>query len=204
MRKFLLLLVLATVTFAGCGGDDGGSTDTASDTSSESSGADEKKEGEEDPKFSGKGSGDFCDLARDYAETFEDAGNAETETELADDYKKFSAAIDELAGEAPKEIKGDVETVQGAFAELNELLEKYDYDFSKIPEEEANTIDLDNPEIEAANNRIESYFETVCKIDTDDDGDTDGKIEDDSIVEDGEQAPDDSVDGESTEDTTGE
>lgn len=199
MRKFLLLVGLVAVTLAGCGGGDGGSTDTASDTASASAGG----SGDSDDKeFTGKGSGDFCDLARDYADKFEDAGEADTEAELADDYKKFSDAIDELAAEAPKEIEGDVEVVQDAFAELNGLLEKYDYDFAKIPEEEAATIDLDNPEIEAANNRIESYFETVCKIDTDDDGDTDGKIEDDSVVEGEEQAPAEGVDSDSTDDTT--
>ena len=199
MRKFLLLVSLAALTFAGCGGDDGGSTDTASESTSEAEGTD----------FSGKGSDDFCDKARDYAEKFEDAGDVENETELADDYKEFSKAIDDLADDAPGEIKADVQVVQAAFADLNELLEKYDYDFSKITEEEAADIDLESPEIESANNRIESYFEKVCKIDTDDDGDTDGKIEsgddtDDPAGTEDEQAPDESVDDSSTETTTGE
>jgi len=194
MRKFLLVVSFAALAFAGCGGDDGGSADTASEAGA----------GAGDTDFSGKGSDAFCDLARDYAKKFDDAGQAETETELADDYKEFSDAIDALADEAPGEIKADVQVVQQAFADLNALLEKHDYDFTKISEEEAATIDLESPEIESANTRIESYFEKVCKIDTDDDGDTDGVITDEPAGTEDEQAPDETVDDGSTDGTTGE
>jgi hypothetical protein len=47
---------------------------------------------------------------------------------------------------------------------------------------------LDHPEVQAASDRVESYFEKVCKIDTDEDGDTDGVIGDSSST-DVEQAP---------------
>ena len=193
MRKLLVLIALGTITFAGCGGDDDAATGTAS-TSTTAGG---------DGEFSGEGSDDFCDLARDYAEKFDQAGEteattpAEAEAELANDYDEFAKAIKDLVGEAPEEIEADVRVVSGAFDELNELLEKYDYDFEKIPQEEAASIDLDNAEVEAANNRIESYFEKVCGIDTDDDGDTDGDIGGTSAEE---QAPDESVDDGTTAD----
>ena len=199
MRKFLLFLGVTILTFTGCGGDDADSGDTGADAAAGTS--EEGSGGGDDTDFSGSGSGDFCDLARDYAKEFEETAEATDETELAESYKDFADAVDELANEAPDEIEADVELVNASFRQFVDLLEKYDYDLSKIPEAEAAEIDFDSEEIESANRRIESYFEKVCEIDTDDDGDTDGVIEDDSIVDDGtegtsedEQAPDESVD----------
>lgn len=196
MRKFLLLIV-ALLAFSGCGGDDGDSTDTGSDAAAGTSEEGSAEAGDDDTDFSGSGSGDFCDLARDYAKEFEETAEATDETELADSYKEFADAVDELAAEAPGEIEADVELVNKSFRQFVDLLEKYDYDLSKIPEEEAAEIDFDSEEIEGANRRIESYFEKVCEIDTDDDGDTDGVIDDGSVDDattDDEQAPDESVD----------
>ena len=201
MRKLLLVLMLAIVTFAGCGGDDGGDGtggDTASGTSEEGTG------GGDDTDFSGKGSGDFCDLAKQYEEDFADTGEAETAADVEKEYKELTAAIDKLVDEAPDEIKADAEVVNDAFQKFNSVLAKYDYDFSKIPPEEADDLQLDSPEIESASNRVESYFEKVCKIDSDDDGDTDGVIEDDGATSDDEQAPDDTTEdtADETTDTT--
>jgi hypothetical protein len=195
MKKLLVLLSLAALLFAGCGGgdDDGGSVDTASD---EASGAD-------DTDFEGDEDSDFCDLAKKYEEEFDDSGDSSDTEDFEADFKELSAAIDKLADEAPGEIEGDVETIADAFNQYNDLLKKYDYDFSKIPEEESKKISLDNPEVEQASNRVESYFEKVCKMDSDGDGDTDGVIDDDSAPDAGssgdEQAPDDETDA-----TTGE
>jgi hypothetical protein len=189
MRKFLLLLGVTTLAFTGCGGDDADGGRAAGTSEA----------GRDDTDFSGSGSGDFCDLARDYAKEFEDTSETTDETDLADKYKDFADAVDELAREAPDEIEADVALVNRSFRQFVDLLEKYDYDVTKIPEAEAAEIDLDSPELQAANNRIQSYFEKVCKIDTDDDGDTDGVIDDDAddAIDDStddEQAPDESVD----------
>jgi hypothetical protein len=192
MKKLLVLLALAALLFAGCGdGDDGGGTvDTASDEAS----------GGDDTDFEGDEDSDFCELAKKYEEEFEDSGQAEDSEDFEADFKELSAAIDKLADEAPGEIESDVETIADAFNEYNDLLKKYDYDFSKIPQEESEKINLDNPEVEQASNRVESYFEKVCKMDSDGDGDTDGEIDDDEDGSSGdEQAPDDETDA-----TTGE
>jgi hypothetical protein len=192
MRKLLVLLSLAVLFLAGCGGDDDSAT--SDDTSEAADGATTTA----DTDFSGKGSGDFCDLARKYTEDFEDTAEAETSDDLEKTYKDLASAIDKLTDEAPKEIKADAEVVNGKFKEINTLLAKYDYDFSKVPEAEANTMSLDDPEVQAASDRVESYFEKVCKIDSDDDGDTDGVTNsDDSGTSDDEQAPDDTTDGSS-------
>jgi hypothetical protein len=196
MRKLLVLLSLAAFLFAGCGGDDDSSS---TDASSDSSGGATTTAADTD--FSGKGSGDFCDLARKYTKDFEDTTEAESSDDLEKTYKDLASAIDKLTSEAPKEIKADAEVVNDKFKEINTLLAKYDYDFSKVPEAEANKMSLDDPKVKAASDRVESYFEKVCKIDSDDDGDTDGVVNsDDAGTSEDEQAPDDTTDDGSSDD----
>ena len=201
MKKLLAALLLAALLLAGCGsGDDGdgGGSDTKA--------ASEERSG--DTNFSGEGSGDFCDLAKKYEEDFEDTDEAGESADLAKEFEELTDAIDKLAAEAPDEIAKDTETIATAFSEYNDLLKKYEYDFTKIPQEEQDEISIENPDVDAASNRVESYFEKVCEMDSDGDGDTDGVIgedeggsTDESLPEetDDEQAPADE-----TEATTGE
>jgi hypothetical protein len=201
MRKLLVLVCLASLAFAGCGGGKDDTSTAATDAGSKAAGGTATTV---DTDFSGKGSGDFCDLARKYEQEFDKSGSSQTPADVEKEYKDLASAIDKLVGEAPSEIKADASKVNGAFKDLNTLLAKYHYDFSKIPESEAQNAKLDDPEIQAASNRVESYFEKVCKIDSDGDGDTDGVIDDGSSS--GEQAPgattDDTTDGSGTTETT--
>jgi hypothetical protein len=192
MRKLLLIFCLASLALAGCGGGDDGAdkTDSAADAGADGGGTKTGTDAETD--FSGKGSGDFCDLARQYEKDFDDTGNADSADDVEKNYKDLAKAVDNLVKEAPSEIKGDTQKVNDAFKDLNAVLAKYDYDFEKIPQAEADKMQLDSPEVEAASNRVESYFEKVCKIDSDHDGDTDGVIEDNSTST-SEQAPDDTT-----------
>ena len=198
MKKLLVLLCLASLFLAGCGdGDDGdgGAVDTAAEGSAET-----------DTDFSGKGGDDFCDLAKQYEKDFEDTGEADAETDIKKEFSELTVAIDKLAEEAPGEIEDDTKKIASAFKEYDELLKKYDYDFAKIPEAETKEISIENPDVEAASNRVESYFEKVCKMDSDGDGDTDGVIGDDTSTEDESTEPteDEQAPADETEATTGE
>ncbi len=203
MKKLLMILALAALLFAGCGGgdDDGGSVDTAAEGTSD--------EAKDDTDFSGEGGDDFCDLAKKYEEDFEDTGDAASSDDIEKEFNELTSAIDKLADEAPGEIEGDIEKISSAFNEYNDLLKKYDYDFTKIPEAEQEKISIQNEDIEAASNRVESYFEKVCKMDSDGDGDTDGVIGEDPAAEDdstseSELPEDEQAPADETEDTTGE
>ncbi len=179
MRKLLPILALAAAILAGCGSDDDASSiDTASeatDASSDSAGdsGSDVSEKKADTDFSGSGSGDFCGLARKFEKDFADTGDVD-EQNAEKEFTEAAEAIEDLADEAPKEIEADVKVVGQAFSEFNKVLAKYDYDFTKVPPSESDSFGFDSPDVTAASARVESYFEKVCKIDSDNDGDTDG------------------------------
>ena len=208
MKKLLLVLVLAALFLAGCGdGDDGGSDDggSATATQEEGSGDDAADDADADTEFSGKGGDDFCDLAKKYEEDFEDTGDPTSGGDIEKEFSELTEAIDKLADEAPDEIEDDTKKIAAAFKEYNDLLKKYNYDFTKIPEAEAANIDIENPDVEAASNRVESYFEKVCGMDSDGDGDTDGVIEDGTVEDESTaESGDEQAPADETEDTAGE
>src|SRR5688572_20507050 len=117
MKKLLVLLCLAALFLAGCGGSDDG--DNSVDTAAEGS-------GKTDTDFSGKGGDDFCALAKQYEKDFEDTGDASTSGDTKKEFQELTSAIDKLADEAPGEIEDDVRAIAGAFNEYDDLLKKYD------------------------------------------------------------------------------
>jgi hypothetical protein len=178
MKKVLVVLfAMFAFVSAACGGSD---DNASSDDNGSSSNDGTVAKGDPDS--------DFCDSARKFSKDFNDTGDADTPEEQMQVFKDLRSAIDTLDKEAPDEIEDDVKIVADAFRESDDLLKKYDYDFTKVPEEEAAKISINDPEVTAASDRVESYFEKTCGIDSDGDGDTDGVSDDDSTstsVEDG-------------------
>jgi hypothetical protein len=163
-----MLLLLGTLVFGACG------------SSGNKSSVDAKAAGDantpttQDTNFSGKGSKDFCVLAKSFEEDSATFGNAGTTAEMKKQFDDIETAVDKLASEAPGEIKSDVKLVVKYFKELVAMMKKYDYDFTKIPPAESEKLSTPAPDVEAAGTRLDSYVEKVCKIDADGDGDTDG------------------------------
>jgi hypothetical protein len=189
MKKVLLVLFacFALVTAAcGGGGDDSGSDSSGDD-------------GSDGAVAKGDPDSDFCELARKFTKDFEDSSNAQNANDQAAVFKDLRAAIEKLEDKAPDEIEADVKVVADAFRESDDLLKKYDYDFTKVPEEEASKISLQDPEVTKSSDRVESYFEKTCGIDSDGDGDTDGEV--DSSDSGGGSGTDDSAPDDTTETT---
>src|SRR3954453_2038718 len=188
MKKVLILLV-ASLAFvsAACGGSDDG----------DSSASDAKSNGDKTTTTDSVAKGDpdsaFCDSARKFTKDFKDTTDADNAQGEAALFKDLRSAIDELDKKAPSEIKDDVKVVAVAFRQSDDLLKKYDYDFTKVPEEESSKISLDDPKVTASSDRVESYFEKTCGIDTDGDGDTDGIINTTTTVGDSGTGTDDTT-----------
>lgn len=168
-RPLVSLLLLIAIVAAACGGGDGDNAAARSSTTAEkdegaSTSAEGNKSDDTSAGFSGRGSGDFCAKARDYEAKFAKIG--QDPSKFKSEWKNLRTAIDDIASEAPREIKADVDVVRKNFDDITTLYEKYDYDFSKIPQEEAKA--LQSPEGDAANQRLNDYMEQVCKIGADD------------------------------------
>jgi hypothetical protein len=193
MKKVLVVLLACfALVGAACGGSDDGDSASSSDAKSGSSSSD-------DTVAKGDPDSDFCDSARKFSKDFNDSSNADEEDQ-AKVFKDLRAAIEKLEDQAPDEIEDDVKVVADAFKESDDLLKKYDYDFTKVPEEEASKLSINDPKVTASSDRVESYFEKTCGIDSDGDGDTDGVMESSTTVPDDSSGTDDGSDG--TDDTT--
>jgi TolA-binding protein len=112
---------------------------------------------------------DFCEKYRTFEDENEQVaqGNAEDpeNVDLEDVKEQFSTLndqIEELAGEAPDEIKDDVETVRDAFAEVADSIEQ-----AESPEElsEATTAAAEDEEATEASDRVDEWVQDNCDSD---------------------------------------
>ena len=189
MRRIWLAIIVLALLASACGGSDdetpvvadGGTDSTdgsddssgdddndadgssASTTNNDDDAGDDDGDGDEpvDTDFSGSGSGDFCETAREYEENdpLEDLG--------VFDGEEFFDAVDELWNgllpDVPGEIRPDVETIIAGFADMRAIAEKYDYDFFNA-DAAADLDALDTSAMDDATDRFSAYLEDVCGI----------------------------------------
>jgi hypothetical protein len=160
-RAVALIAVLA-LAGAACGDDDddAGVTDGGTGATVEGEAADSGDSGD-----SGDGGGDWCDLARelDADESVLDDLDFTDPESLEDAFRQVVDTIENAADEAPDEIRDDVNLIADGFNDLVDELERVDFNFLDV-----DSSVLDNPELEAASDRIADYNERVCGIETDD------------------------------------
>jgi hypothetical protein len=149
MRRLTTLglgLVLASTTLAACGSDS---------------------------KSSGDSTEAYCARIKAYEEKTDsfDALFAGDEAPASDDMKEaFTSAqemITVLKDKAPAEIKSDVTLMANGIDEFVELFEKYDWDIMALgasPDMEKFQSVMDNPEAQAASDRLDEFSETKCGI----------------------------------------
>ena len=174
-----------------CGGDDDDVADGASATSDDAAATSDASDDEGDSgDDGGSGGGEWCDAAR----------NVEAETDLLDDvdftdpesfedaYQQVIDTLEDAADSAPDEIQDDVQLTLDAFTELFEALQEVEFDFLELDQ-----AILENPEAEAASERIEAYNERECgsPAESDETDDTDGTADSDT-------GDDDTLSGEGT------
>ncbi len=173
--RLLLPLVLVFTLFAAACGDDGGGTQSAAGFCDRNNQIEASLDGIDAEFEAAFGEGDFSGLG-----------------------EYFGEALDLMRGSlgsAPSEIRDDVGTLIAGFETFVEVMEDYDYNLFAIPEDEPRLAALDDPEFDAASDRISAY----CGVDDDDsDGGTDVGTDDDTSdgtpVDDGGAGGDDDSD----------
>jgi len=155
MRR-LLILIGALALFASACGDDGST-------------------------LSGLGSNNFCDSNNEIESRLDGMGseieNAITNGDFSALGAYFEEALDLMrgaAGSAPAEIRADIDTLVVGFETFIAVLDDYDYNFLLIPEDEPRLSVLNDPDYEAASDRVDAF----CGIDTDLDDNSGADVDD--------------------------
>lgn len=162
MRRTLVTLALLSLVLAGCGGDsDDGETAAATTTTTVATGP--ATSGSIDTNFSGEGSERFCGLVRTFRDRRDRLGNTDL-TNLKPLVTEAESGLKELVVAAPAEIKGDAQVVAAAFTSFVQLLERVNYDATKLSPE--SLAQLQRPEVQASTQRLEAYGQKVCGVTT--------------------------------------
>ena len=153
--------MVAALALAGaaCGGDDDSTaTDDASATS------DAADNGDDSGDEGDSNSSDWCDLSRemDSDTSLFDTMDINDPESVEDAYNQVIGAIEDAADETPDEIKDDVEIV----------LERIKTGFEALKDADFNLLEVDqaafeDPEADAASDRIDAYNERECGIESD-------------------------------------
>ena len=154
-RLFIGLGALIVVIIAACGGD--GSSDSARSTTPTTAAA-----AGTGTTFSGRDSGQFCDLVRTYTARLSGLTAANTtQAQLRQLATELGSAIQQAVVVAPAEIKTDVTIVARAASDYLAALQKAGYDFAKMPQDAAAKFQA--PDVVAASGRLQDYGRSVCR-----------------------------------------
>lgn len=162
MRKITLGLVGLAAVLAACGG---GTKTTATGTQPPSTGTSKPVTG------SAAGS-DYCKLAKTYqaksdefTKAFQNVDFSKPESFKAAFQKlvpQFKQAVAAALAVAPGEIKADLRLVSDAFLKYVTVLEKANYDFTKISPDDLKS--LTDPKVQSAAQRLTKYGSDKCGI----------------------------------------
>jgi hypothetical protein len=157
-----------------CGGDDDAAEDApaTSDAAEDAAATSDAVDVGDDSGGDGDSSNsEWCQLARGVeseSDLLDDVDFTDPEA-IEDAFQQVIGSLEDAADSAPEEIEADVELTLDGFKELFDALQAVDFDFLEIDVSLA-----ENPEVEAASDRIEEYNERECGIERDsDDTDTD-------------------------------
>jgi hypothetical protein len=114
-----------------------------------------------DTTFTGKGSAQYCQLAKTYAQATAKIGPGAT-ADLRQLFDSAATDIKAAVAVAPAEIKPDVQTVAAGFSDLVTALDNANYNFTALPSTLiARYMAAD---FVAASTRVAAYARQVCGI----------------------------------------
>jgi hypothetical protein len=212
-RRALVMVAALALVGGACGDDDGDATDDAAATSdgadadAAEDSIDDSDSDESDDGDDGGGTGDseWCDKARrvEAEDDLLEGVDFNDPEALEDSYQQMIDLVEDAAESAPEEIADDIDLVVDRSKVIFDALR--DADFNVLDVEQSV---FDDPEADAASERIDAYNEAECGIEsdlddspddssdvTDDTGDTDdADVTDDSDAD----TDDDVLSGEGT------
>lgn len=194
MRRILMTVAVVLLVAAACGGDDSGSLadaidaqdsgsdggssdDDSSDSSSDDAaddGGDDGGDDDEPGDFGAGSSSDFCNFNEDIESGLDDLDIFGEVDGVRNAFAQLRDNIDQAVGLAPSEIRDDVALLSEGIEAFVEVLEDYDYDFFAIPEDDPRLAALEDPQFDAASDRVNAF----CGFDDTDDFDSSGDGDD--------------------------
>ena len=156
MRKLWSGMVLSLLlAVAGCGGG-GDDSDETAPTIPPTTPAEATT-----PTFSGRGSGEFCQLVATYSDRVSGLSRAtSTPAQVRQLAGELGSAIQQAVAVAPAEIKSDVTLVAAAATDFLAGLQRAGYDLNRVPQESLQRFQA--PDVQAATQRLTAYGQTVC------------------------------------------
>lgn len=112
----------------------------------------------------------YCEKVKQYkaeADASEPALQTNDPAKIRDAFESTLGAVKDLDKDAPSAIAADVHTVRLLADKLVSTLKKYDYDIAKVsasPEFATLAKEMDSPDLNAANDRLDKWGQDVCGI----------------------------------------
>jgi len=157
------MVAALALTGAACGGDDDAATDDDSTTSDAvddgdtADTADAGDDGDDGDNGGDSETNEWCTQMNEAEPEFDDVDITDPES-VENAFGEVVDVLEEMADSAPDEIEDDVKILSDQFKAFFDQLEDADFDITQIDQTE-----LDNPEADAASERIDEF----CGLDPD-------------------------------------
>lgn len=163
MRKIFLAMAAVLLLASACGDDSsagGGRFEAAA-------GGDTASSGDGGEAVGAGSGGDFCGLSADINDGLDAVNVFGGPDSVEAAFRQIADNIDRATGQAPAELREDVQLLSEGVAGFIDVLEEYDYNFLAIPDDAVTTdprlAAVESPEYEAASDRVNAY----CGIEPD-------------------------------------
>lgn len=179
--RLLVALIIVVLVASACGGDDspdladvagvddsGGDSSAGDDTGAEDDGSGDEASGSDDSDGGG-GGGDgtaYCVLAGQedqLIDEFDPTGGPEAVQRF---YERVAELIDEAILTAPEELREDFAVLRNTLTQAILVLEEADWDLFAASDSLEELVE--DPEVAAAEERIDAYDTEVCGLEPDD------------------------------------